>query len=42
MLPDDANNAGNVHGGTTLKMVEEAGAIVATRWCNLKKIRYYY
>lgn len=35
MLPDDANIAGNVHGGTILKMVEESGAIVATRWCNM-------
>ena len=34
MLPDDANPAGNVHGGTMLKMVENAGFVVATRLCN--------
>lgn len=31
LLPDDANIAGNVHGGTTLKLMEEAGMIAATR-----------
>ena len=34
MMPDDANIAGNVHGGTILKMIEEAGVIIATRHCN--------
>ncbi|XP_019396706.1 PREDICTED: cytosolic acyl coenzyme A thioester hydrolase isoform X1 [Crocodylus porosus] len=34
MSPDDANIAGNVHGGTILKMIEEAGAIISTRHCN--------
>ncbi|XP_065061629.1 cytosolic acyl coenzyme A thioester hydrolase-like isoform X2 [Rhopilema esculentum] len=34
MSPDDANIAGNVHGGTILKMIEEAGVIIATRHCN--------
>ncbi|XP_048375341.1 cytosolic acyl coenzyme A thioester hydrolase isoform X2 [Sphaerodactylus townsendi] len=34
MCPDDANIAGNVHGGTILKMIEEAGAIISTRHCN--------
>uniref|UniRef100_A0A2K5D0S6 palmitoyl-CoA hydrolase n=1 Tax=Aotus nancymaae TaxID=37293 RepID=A0A2K5D0S6_AOTNA len=34
MQPDDANVAGNVHGGTILKMIEEAGAIIGTRHCN--------
>jgi len=34
MMPDDSNLAGNVHGGTILKMIEEAGAIIATRHCN--------
>ena len=34
MHPDDANIAGNVHGGTTLKLIEEAGFIIATRHCN--------
>ncbi|XP_039223152.1 cytosolic acyl coenzyme A thioester hydrolase isoform X2 [Crotalus tigris] len=36
MRPDDANIAGNVHGGTILKMIEEAGAIISTRHCNLQ------
>eukprot|EP00731_Ephydatia_muelleri_P010604 Em0005g1190a len=34
MLPDDTNPSGNVHGGTILKLVEQAGNIVATRHCN--------
>eukprot|EP00937_MAST-01D_sp_MAST-1D-sp2_P003525 g3525.t1 len=34
MLPDDANPAGNVHGGTILRMIEHAGYIVAMRHCN--------
>ncbi|XP_072888230.1 cytosolic acyl coenzyme A thioester hydrolase isoform X2 [Hemitrygon akajei] len=34
LRPDDANIAGNVHGGTILKMIEEAGAIISTRHCN--------
>ena len=38
LLPDDANTAGNVHGGTTLKMMEEAGMIYATRYANHKDI----
>ncbi|XP_038602373.1 cytosolic acyl coenzyme A thioester hydrolase isoform X2 [Tachyglossus aculeatus] len=37
MRPDDANIAGNVHGGTILKMIEEAGAIISTRHCNSHK-----
>lgn len=37
MVPDDANIAGNVHGGTTLKLIEEAGYIIATRHCNKAK-----
>ena len=32
MLPDDANVAGNVHGGTILKMIEQAGYIAAMRY----------
>lgn len=35
MQPGDANIAGNVHGGTILQMIEEAGLIVSTRHCNL-------
>ena len=34
MRPDDANIAGNVHGGTTLKLIEEGSFIIATRHCN--------
>jgi len=34
MMPDDSNIAGNVHGGTILKLIEEAGVIIATRHCN--------
>ncbi len=30
----DANPAGNVHGGTLLRLVDEAGLIVATRHAN--------
>ena len=31
MLPDSANALGNVHGGVIMKLVDEAGAIVAMR-----------
>lgn len=31
MLPEHANGLGNVHGGVIMKMVDEAGAIVAMR-----------
>ena len=31
MLPTDANAYGNVHGGVIMKLVDDAGAIVATR-----------
>lgn len=34
MMPDNANARGNVHGGEVLKLMEEAGHIVATRHCN--------
>ena len=34
MLPDDTNIMGNVHGGTILKLIEQAGAIVSGRHCN--------
>ena len=34
MLPDDTNIMGNVHGGTILKLIEQAGAIVSARHCN--------
>jgi len=34
-IPSDANIYGNVHGGTILKLMEEAGTIAATRYCNM-------
>mmetsp|Transcript_19084 Transcript_19084/g.27964 ORF Transcript_19084/g.27964 Transcript_19084/m.27964 type:complete len:344 (+) Transcript_19084:33-1064(+) len=37
LLPDDANPAGNVHGGTILQLMEQAGMIAATRHCNSKE-----
>ena len=33
MLPEDANPAGNVHGGTIMKLVDNAAAVVASRHC---------
>lgn len=36
MFPDDANIAGNVHGGTILQLMEQAGMIAATRFLNEK------
>ncbi len=33
MLPPDANVAGNVFGGTILKMIDEIAGIVATKHC---------
>ena len=39
MVPDDTNPLGNVHGGTILKMIEQAGNIVATRHCNKERGR---
>ena len=35
MGPQNANSMGNVHGGVIMKMVDEAGAIVAMRHANL-------
>ena len=34
MGPEDANINGNVHGGVILRLLEEAGAVEATRFCN--------
>jgi uncharacterized protein (TIGR00369 family) len=31
MLPEDANPRGNVHGGTLMKLADEAGGVCATR-----------
>lgn len=33
MQPEDTNPAGNVHGGTIMKMVDNAAAVVASRHC---------
>ena len=33
-LVDDSNSFGNVHGGVILKLIEQAGLIVASRHCN--------
>lgn len=38
MLPDDANTGGNVHGGVILKLIEEAGIVIATRYCNKQAV----
>ena len=34
MVLDDANPAGNVHGGVMLKLLEQAGEVVVNRHCN--------
>ena len=34
LLPDDANPSGNVHGGTILQLMDQAGMITATRHAN--------
>lgn len=34
MVPSDANVAGNVHGGTIMKMMEEAAGVAANRYFN--------
>jgi uncharacterized protein (TIGR00369 family) len=31
MMPTDANPSGNVHGGTIMKLIDQCGAIVASR-----------
>jgi acyl-CoA hydrolase len=38
MGPQDANSAGNVHGGVIMKMVDEAGALVAMRHANMQVV----
>ncbi len=35
MGPQDANSLGNVHGGVIMRLVDEAGALVAMRHANL-------
>ena len=35
MGPQNANSMGNVHGGVIMKMVDEAGALVAMRHAEL-------
>lgn len=49
MLPPDANVAGNVFGGTILKMIDEVAGIVATKHCrrncvtaNIERIDFIY
>jgi acyl-CoA hydrolase len=49
MLPPDANVAGNVFGGTILKMIDEIAGIVATKHCrrncvtaNIEHIDFIY
>eukprot|EP00294_Goniomonas_avonlea_P016869 CAMPEP_0114548592 /NCGR_PEP_ID=MMETSP0114-20121206/5066_1 /TAXON_ID=31324 /ORGANISM="Goniomonas sp, Strain m" /LENGTH=331 /DNA_ID=CAMNT_0001733197 /DNA_START=60 /DNA_END=1055 /DNA_ORIENTATION=- len=37
MGPNDANVAGNVHGGVILQLIELAGHVVATRYCNQRR-----
>ncbi|MHA2290460.1 MAG: acyl-CoA thioesterase [Promethearchaeota archaeon] len=38
MMPEHANPAGNVHGGNLLKLVDQAGAIVAARHTHLNVV----
>jgi acyl-CoA hydrolase len=33
MLPDDANPAGNVHGGVIMKQIDNCGGVAAVRHC---------
>jgi len=33
MIPQDANPAGNVHGGVVVKIIDEAAGVVASRHC---------
>ena len=40
MLPDDANPHGNVHGGTILRMIEDAGHIASSRHCASQPVRF--
>jgi acyl-CoA hydrolase len=37
MLPDDANLAGNVHGGALLQLIEQTGYIAATKYANISR-----
>ncbi|MEM3852311.1 MAG: acyl-CoA thioesterase [Methanomassiliicoccales archaeon] len=38
MMPTDANIAGNVYGGTILKMIDEVSGLVAIRHCNMNVV----
>ncbi|TKJ18926.1 MAG: acyl-CoA thioesterase [Promethearchaeota archaeon Loki_b31] len=38
MMPEHANVAGNVHGGNLLKLVDQAGAIVAARHTHINVV----
>jgi acyl-CoA hydrolase len=42
ILPDDANPAGNTHGGTILKLVEACGYIAASRFVNRYEQNKWY
>lgn len=38
MLPTDANNSGNVHGGVIMKHVDEVGSMVAMRHSRMRVV----
>jgi acyl-CoA hydrolase len=38
MSPQDANRAGNVHGGTIMQMCDEVAAVAATRHCRRRVV----
>lgn len=38
MLPEDANPAGNVHGGTIMKLIDNAAYVVASRHCRMNVV----
>ena len=38
MLPEHANNLGNVHGGWLMKLIDEAGGLCATRHARLPSV----
>lgn len=38
MLPEDTNPAGNVHGGTIMKLVDNAAFVAASRHCRMNVV----
>lgn len=38
MLPEDANPSGNVHGGTIMKLIDNAAYVVASRHCRMNAV----